>query len=155
MTKGTLFPKRLDDSNELAKDCPKNKMEQNETATPLRAMPSHSTAGLLARVVKGVVSFLQNLLSPQTRKEGVRRGPKAFRLDEIFQTAGIGTLYGLLFASLLLMPFQTHRAVAASPPSEETVETQAVTLVGVLVGIGISLTAMVLWKGGEYGFLKK
>ena len=50
---------------------------------------------ILAKTVKGIVSFLQNLLSPLTRKEGVRPVPKASRLVGILQTAG------LLFAPLL------------------------------------------------------
>ena len=70
-------------------------MEQNETGTQNPAKPSNSTAGLLARVVKGVVSFLQNLLSPQTQKEGVRCG----QVSAFFQLAaavvvGIGLLVG-------------------------------------------------------------
>ncbi len=104
--------------------------------------------GILAKTAKGIVSFLQNLLSPLTRKEGVRCG-QVSRLATIFQTAGISTIYGLLFAGLLLMPFQSQRATAA-PPAEDTVETQELTLVGVLIGIGISITAMALWKGGEW-----
>ena len=104
MKKAAFYSKWLDDSNGLVKDSSNEFMEQNETGTLLLAMPSHSAAGLLARMVKGVVSFLQNLLSPQTRKEGVRCGQKAFRLREIFQTTAIGALYGLLFASLLLAP---------------------------------------------------
>ena len=61
--------------------------------------------GILAKTAKGIVSFLQNILPSQTQKEGVRPVQKAFRLGAIFQTAGIGTLYGLLFAGLLLLPF--------------------------------------------------
>ena len=80
-------------------------------------------AGLLAGAVKGIVSFVQNLLPSPTQKEGVRPVPKAFRLGAIFQTAGIGTIYGLLFAGLLLMPFQSHRAIAASPVTSQTYET--------------------------------
>ena len=56
---------------------------------------------LLAKNAKGIVSFVQNFLPSRTQKEGVRPVPKAFRLREVFQTAGIGTLYGLLFAPLL------------------------------------------------------
>ncbi len=150
MQKVAFYSKWLDNPNGSVKDCPKNEMEQNETGTQNPAKLSNSTAGLLARVVKGVVSFLQNLLSPLTRKEGVRGG-QVSRLRALSQTTAVGTLYGLLFAGLLLMPFQMHR-VTAAPPAEETVETQEVTLVGVLIGIGISLTAMALWKGGEWVF---
>ena len=103
MRKVAFYSKWLDGSNGLVKDCPKNEMEQNETETLLLAMPSNSAAGFLARVVKGVVSFLQTLLSPQTRKEGVRRG-QVSRLRALSQTTAVGTLYGLLFAGLLLAP---------------------------------------------------
>lgn len=95
MKKILFFRKRLDNPNGLVKDSSNEFMEQNETATPLRAMPSNSTAGLLARVVKGVVSFLQNLLSPLTCKEGVRTG----QVSAFFQLAaavvvGVGLLVG-------------------------------------------------------------
>ena len=153
MKKVAFYSKWLDDSNGLVKDSSNEFMEQNETRTQKLAKPSHSTAGLLARVVKGVVSFLQNLLSPQTCKEGVRPVPKAFRLPEIFQTAAIGTIYGLLFAGLLLMPFQSHRATAA-PPAEETVEAQAIPLIPILIKIGWgaagSLVAWASIRGTEY-----
>ena len=78
--------------------------------------------GLLAKDAKGIVSFVQNLLPSRTQKEGVRPIQKAFRLVAIFQTASIGAIYGLLFAGLLLMPFQTHRATAAtaSPQTSES-----------------------------------
>ena len=107
-----LFSNRLDNPNGSVKDCPKNEMEQNETETQNPAKPSNSTAGLLVRVVKGVVSFLPNLLSPLTRKEGVRCGQEVSRLRALSQTTAIGTLYGLLFAGLLLAPiYPTHSAV--------------------------------------------
>ena len=109
MKKTLFFRKRLDNPNGLVKDCLKNEMEQNETATQKLAKPSNSTAGLLARVVKGVVSFLQNLLSPLTHKEGVR-AEKVSRLRAFFQTAGIGTIYGLLFAALVLAPLPRMEA---------------------------------------------
>ena len=48
--------------------------------------------GLLEKTTKGIVSFLQNLLPSRTQKDGVRPVQKAFRLREIFQTAGIGIL---------------------------------------------------------------
>ena len=109
-----LFSKRLDDSNGSIKDSSNKFMEQNETGTQNPAKPSNSTAGLLARVVKGVVSFLQNLLSPLTRKEGVRCGQEVFRLRTLSQTTAIGTLYGLLFAGLLLAPFPPQTVQAAT-----------------------------------------
>ena len=132
MKKAAFSSKWLDDSNGLVKDRSKNEMEQNETGTQNLAMPSNLAAGLLARVVKGVVSFLQNLLSPQTHREGVRPVQKAFRLRELLQTAAVGTIYGLLFASLSLAPLpftnQTthahHLGASAglhpeAPPKEE------------------------------------
>ncbi len=86
-------------------------MEQNETRTQNPAKPSHLAAGLLGRMVKGVVSFLQNLLSPLARKESVRCGQEVFRLRALSQTTAIGTLYGLLFTGLLLMPFSIRSSV--------------------------------------------
>ncbi len=103
MKKVAFSSKWLDDSNGLVKDCSNEFMEQNESAMQKLAMPSHSTAGLLARMAKGVVSFLQNLLSPLTRKEVVRRG-QVSRLRALSQTIAVGTLYGLLFAGLLFAP---------------------------------------------------
>ncbi len=95
MQKVAFYSKWLDGSNGLVKDCPKNEMEQNETETLLLAMPSNSTAGLLARVVKSVVSFLQNLLFPQTHKEGVRRGQvSAFFQPAAAVVVGVDLLVG-------------------------------------------------------------
>ena len=111
MKKVAFSSKWLDDSNGLVKDCSNEFMEQNETRTQKLAMPSSSAAGLLARMAKGVVSFLQNLLSPLTRKEGVRTDQEVFRLRELSQTTAIGALYGLLFAGLLLAPFQIKSSV--------------------------------------------
>ena len=95
MQKVAFYSKWLDNPNGSVKDCPKNEMEQNETGTQNPAKPSNSTAGLLGRVVKGVVSFLQNLLSPLTQKEGVCRG----QVSAFFQLAaavvvGVGLLVG-------------------------------------------------------------
>ena len=53
-------------------------------------------------MAKGVVCFLQNLLSPLASKESVRCGQEVFRLRALSQTTAIGTLYGLLFTGLLL-----------------------------------------------------
>ena len=90
------------------------------------AKPSNSTAGLLARVVKGVVSFVANLFPQSACKEGVRP-EKVSRLNELSQTAAIGTIYGLLFAGLLFAPiYPTHSAVDNVFPclSTEAVEIQ-------------------------------
>ena len=123
MQKIAFYSKWLDNPNGSVKDCPKNEMEQNETGTQNPAKPSNSTAGLLGRMVKGVVSFLQNLLSPLTQKEGVC-AEKVSRLRALSQTTAVGTLYGLLFAGLLFAPFQSHRATAVSLSSDDTVEAQ-------------------------------
>ncbi len=48
-------------------------------------------AGLLAGAVKGIVSFVQNLLPSPTQKEGVRPVQKSFRLKQ----HGIGLIDGL------------------------------------------------------------
>ena len=48
--------------------------------------------GLLEKTAKGIVFFLQNLFPSRTQKDDVRPVQKAFRLREIFQTAGIGIL---------------------------------------------------------------
>ena len=50
------------------------------------------------------------------------RFARAMKLKGIAATAGLGTIYGLLFAGLLLMPFQSHQAVAAtaSPQNSES-----------------------------------
>lgn len=127
MQKIAFYSEWLDNPNGSVKDCPKNEMEQNETGTQNPVKPSNLAAGLLVRVVKGVVSFLQNLLSPLTHKEGVRCGQEVSRLGAIFQTAGIGTLYGLFFASLSLAPiYPAYSAVDNAFPclSTETVEIQ-------------------------------
>ncbi len=112
-----------------------------------------AVAGLLTRAVKGIVSFVQNLLPSPTQKEGVRPVPKAFRLGAIFQTAGIGTIYGLLFAGLLLMPFQSHRAIAASPSSDD-IETQALPVLGIgavfVIGFVAGYLATAAWEGTKW-----
>ena len=154
MKKVAFSSKWLDDSNGLVKDCSNEFMEQNESTTQKLAKPSISAAGLLARMAKGVVSFLQNLLSPLTRKEGVRTDQEVFRLREVSQTTAIGALYGLLFAGLLLLPFQPHRAIVAAPPAEETVETQAIPLIPILIKIGWGAAGSIVgWaaiRGTEY-----
>ena len=68
----------------------------------------------MASVTIGVVSLGQNLLPSRTPKEGVRGSQKAFRLGKIFQTAGIGTIYGLLFAGLLFAPLPHVEAATCS-----------------------------------------
>ena len=81
-----------------------------------RAAGGADKDGILAKTAKGIVSFVQNLLPSPTPKEGVHSVQKASRLGAIFPTAGVGTVYGLLFAGLLFVPFQAHQATAAAPP---------------------------------------
>ena len=99
-----------------------NQIADTNNKPILGAIAGIAVAGLLAKTVKGIVSFVQNLLPSPTPKEGVRSVPKASRLGAIFPTAGLGTIYGLLFAGLLLLPFQPHRATAAtaSPQTSES-----------------------------------
>ena len=96
---------------------------------------------------KGVVCLVAYLFSSSPQKGGrTLRGQASRLLGVIFQTAGIiGAIYGLL-----LMPFQSHRANAASPPSGDTVEDQALTLVEIVAMLGISLAAIVIWEGGKW-----
>ncbi len=60
---------------------------------------SHSTAGLLARVAKGVVSFVANIFPQSARKDDVRIG-------KVSQTTAIRTLYDVIFAAPLLLLFK-------------------------------------------------
>ena len=70
-----------------------------------------AAAGLLTRTVKGLVSPVSNkLFSPSAYKEGVRSVQKASRLGAISKTAGIGTIYGLLFTCILLAPLPSIEA---------------------------------------------
>ena len=86
----------------------------------LRKNGSAQTAGgadkevLLTRTFKGVVSFVSKIFSTQTQREGVRPVQEASRLGAIFQTAGIGTIYGLLFAGLLFAPLLPHLEAQSS-----------------------------------------
>ena len=83
MENNPVFSNRLDESNGIVE----NVLEMKAKKTPwfLRFAPK----------AKGIVSFVQNLLSPLTRKEGVRGG----QLSAFFQSAaaivvGIGLLTG-------------------------------------------------------------
>ena len=80
----------------------------------------------------------------------LRFAPGALSLKGIAATAGIGTIYGLLFAGLLLMPFQPHRATAAAPPVEETVEAQGVWFVPIVAGVIATVTVMAFAAGVKY-----
>ena len=79
----TVFSNRLDESNGTVEHV----LEMKAKKTPWYL--------LFATKAKGIVSFVQNLLSPLTRKEGVRGG----QLSAFFQSAaavvvGIGLLVG-------------------------------------------------------------
>lgn len=65
---------------------------------------------------------------------------------ELFQTTAAGTIYGLLFAGLLLLPFQSHRATATSPQSAGYEDEYPVQEAGLLVNIvgGLIVVAIVL-----------
>ena len=94
---------RLDESNGIVEHV----LEMKAKKTPWHL--------LFAPKAKGLVSFLQNLLSPLTQKEGVRGG----QLSAFFQPAaaavvvGIGLLLGSLF--LLAEPVGTGRG-GNNPP---------------------------------------
>ena len=62
MRNSTVFSNRLDESNGTVEHV----LEMKAKKTPWHL--------LFATKAKGIVSFLQNLLSPLTRKEGVRGG---------------------------------------------------------------------------------
>ena len=75
----------------------------------------------------------------------------ALKLKEMAATAGFATIYGLLFAGLLLMPFQSHRATAADPPSEDNYEAQVIPIVGAILyvvgGIAIGIAGNTIYDG--------
>ena len=77
----------------------------------------------------------------------------------IAATAGIGALYGLLFAGLLLLPFQTHRATAADPPAEDNYEDQALPVLGIgavlVIGFVAGYFASAAWDGTKWGLKQK
>ena len=110
--------------------------------------------GLLAKDAKGFDSLVQNILFSRTQKESVRPVQKAFRLREVSQTAGVGTIYGLLFAGLLLMPFQSHRVAAADPPAEDNYEDQALPVLGIgavfVIGLVAGYLATAAWDGTKW-----
>lgn len=104
----------------------------SKNKTILGAIAGIAVAGLLARTVKGIVSLVPNLLS-LTPKESVRPVPKASRLGDIFQTAGLGAIYGLLFAGLLFAPLLPHLAAQSSGSSNTPQagdEIEAITIGG-------------------------
>ena len=78
----------------------------------------------------------------------LRFAPGVLNLKGIAATAGLGTIYGLLFAGLLLMPFQSHQATAADPPAEDNYEAQVIPLIPILIKIGWGAAgSAVFWAG--------
>ena len=86
----------------------------------MKALLGIAVAGLLAKTAQGVVSLFSQLLFPQTPKEGGGKGNGVSRLREIFQTAGIGTIHGLLFAGLLFAPLPPHLAAQSNSPTNNS-----------------------------------
>ena len=81
----TVFSNRLDESNGTVEHVLKMKTTAKKTPWFLR----------FATKAKCIVSFVQNLLSPLTRKEGVRGGPvSAFFQSAAAVVVGIGLLVG-------------------------------------------------------------
>ena len=80
MKKVEFFSKWLDDSNESIKERSNNTMESNKLEIQKPTKTNHSTAGLLACMAKGIVSFLQNLLSSLSR---ARRAPVAAKKSPV------------------------------------------------------------------------
>ena len=79
-----VFSNRLDESNGIVE----NVLEMKAKKTPWHLR--------FAQKAKGLVSFVQNLLSPLTRKEGVRGG----QLSAFFQSAAVAVIgIGLLVGS--------------------------------------------------------
>ena len=84
----------------------------------------------------------------------LRFAPGALSLKETAATAGVAVIYGLLFAGLLLMPFQSHRAVAAAPPAEDNYEDQALPVLGIgavfVIGLVAGYLATAAWDGTKW-----
>ena len=85
----------------------------------------------------------------------LRFAPGALKLKGIAAIAGVGTIYGLLFAGLLLMSVQSNQATAASPSSNDTVEAQGKKIrEAVLLLIGAVLDNAIdwVWDGVQWVF---
>lgn len=130
-------------------------MASNESVTHKLADPKNSTAGLLlVRVTKGVVSLVANLFPQSARKEG-HRVERVSRLREISQTATIGTLYGLLFAGLILLPLQPHVNAATAAPQTSNYEGRlSRSLNGLLASIAGGLVVAAILVGSAYVLTK-
>ena len=76
-----VFSNRLDESNGIVENVLEMKITTKKTPWHLRFAPK----------AKGLVSFVQNLLSPLTRKEGVRGG----QLSAFFQSAAAAVVVGI------------------------------------------------------------
>ena len=98
----TVFSNRLDESNGIVE----NVLEMKAKRTPWYLLFAHKA--------KSIVSFVQNLLSLLTQKEGVRGG----QVSAFFQSAASAVVgIGLLAGSLLLLaePIGTGRG-GNNPP---------------------------------------
>ena len=85
MKNTTVFNNRLDESTEIVENVLEMKTTAKKSPRFLR----------FADKAKGIVSFVQNLLSPLTQKEGVRGGQvSAFSQSAAAVVVGIGLLAG-------------------------------------------------------------
>ena len=154
----TVFSNRLDESTGIAEHV----LEMKAKKTPWHLRFAHKA--------KGLVSFVQNLLSPLTRKEGGRGG----QVSAFFQSAaavvvgvvGIGLLVGSL--SLLSEPVQTgpggHNTVNVCAPVVHYVEVTNDGSAGLRVSVDFlrgwdmftwvppSLTGLSHWEWYGYRF---
>lgn len=72
--------------------------------------------------------------------------PKASRLSDIFQTAVIGTLYGLLFAGLLLAPLLPHLTAQSRGTPARTTSTAQLQDGARIQNIWIKIGEELPWK---------
>ena len=105
-------------------------------------------------MTKGVVSLVANLFPQSARKEG-HRVERVSRPREISQTATIGTLYGLLFAGLILLPLQPHVNAATAAPQTSNYEGRlSRSLNGPLASIAGGLVVAAILVGSAYVLTK-
>ena len=104
--------------------------------------------------------IVENALGMKSKKTPwFLRFARAMKLKGITATAGIGALYGLLFAGLLLMPFQSHQAIAADPPAEDNYEDQALPVLGIgavfVIGFVARYFASAAWDGTKWSLKQR
>ena len=83
----------------------------------------------------------------------LRFAPGALKLNGIAATTGIVALCAIIFAGLLLMPFQAHQATAASLSSDDTVEAQGKKIrdaVLILIGAVVDNVLDWAWDGVKW-----